>query len=142
MTSACHYPCVLSKTDSPWPGLTTILGHAGAARRRDRRATESSILRPSSLNISAMNHRDRQAAAGTSPSASGAPEDATALCAAGFGHFEAGRALDAQLCCQQALAIDPEHADTMHLVGLLSAQAAQHDLALEWLSRAIRQAPK
>ncbi|HLG82533.1 MAG TPA: tetratricopeptide repeat protein [Bradyrhizobium sp.] len=86
-----------------------------------------------------MNHRDRQAAAGQSPSASDAGSDAGALCAAGFRHFEAGRVLDAQLCCRQALGLDPHHADTMHLLGLLSAQAAQHELALEWLSRAIRQ---
>ncbi|WP_024519325.1 tetratricopeptide repeat protein [Bradyrhizobium sp. Tv2a-2] len=89
-----------------------------------------------------MNHSDRQAAAGTSPSASGDGRGAAALCVAGFRHFEAGRALDAQLCCQQALAIDPDHADTMHLLGLLSAQATHDDLALEWLSRAIRQRPK
>jgi tetratricopeptide (TPR) repeat protein len=89
-----------------------------------------------------MNNRDRQAAAGQSPSTSGEADPAAALCAAGCRHFEAGRALDAQLCCQQALAIDPQHADTMHLLGLLSAQAAQYDLALEWLSRAIRQHAK
>ncbi len=89
-----------------------------------------------------MNNRDRQAAAGQSPSTSGDADRAAALCAAGRRHFEAGRALDAQLCCQEALAIDPQHADTMHLLGLLSAQAAQYDLALEWLSRAIREVPK
>jgi tetratricopeptide (TPR) repeat protein len=50
--------------------------------------------------------------------------------------------LDAQLCCQQALAIDPHHADTMHLLGLLSLHAAQYELALEWLSRAITQDAK
>jgi tetratricopeptide (TPR) repeat protein len=97
-----------------------------------------------------MNHRERQAAAGQFPSASAGAEngaedsatDAAAHCAAGFRHLEAARALDAQLCCQQALAIDPYHADAMHLLGLLSAQSAQHDLALEWLSRAIRQEAK
>jgi tetratricopeptide (TPR) repeat protein len=89
-----------------------------------------------------MNHRDRQAAAGQSPSASGDANDAAALCAAGFRHFEAARALDAQLCCQKALSLDPHHAETMHLLGLLSLQAAQYDLALEWLSRAIREVPK
>ena len=86
-----------------------------------------------------MNHRDHQAAAGQFLSASGDARDAGSLCAAGFRHFEAGRALDAQLCCQRALTVDPHHADTMHLLGLLSAQAAQDELALEWLSRAIRQ---
>jgi tetratricopeptide (TPR) repeat protein len=91
-----------------------------------------------------MNHREGQAAAGQSPSASGDTDaqDATALCTAGFRHFEAGRALDAQLCCGQALGIDPHHADTMHLLGLLSLQAARYDLALEWLARAIREVPR
>src|SRR6201999_405692 len=61
---------------------------------------------------------------------------------AGFRHLRAGRNLDAQLCCQQALAIDSNHADTLHLMGLLCLGAKQHDHAVEWLSRAIRQDPK
>src|SRR5215475_11684122 len=67
---------------------------------------------------------------------------AEALYESGRGHMAAGRHLDAQLCCQQALAIDPAHADTLHLMGLLSFQARQHDHAVEWISRAIRQHPK
>jgi cytochrome c-type biogenesis protein CcmH/NrfG len=61
---------------------------------------------------------------------------------AGLRHLRAGAPLDAQLCCQQALAMDPQHADTMHLMGLISLHANQHDLAVEWISRAIRQEPK
>jgi tetratricopeptide (TPR) repeat protein len=49
--------------------------------------------------------------------------------------------LDAQVCCKQALAIDPNHAGTLHLMGLLSLQAEQYDHAAEWLARAIRQDP-
>jgi tetratricopeptide (TPR) repeat protein len=67
---------------------------------------------------------------------------ANAFYESGRAHMNAGRSLDAQLCCQQALAIDPAHADTLHLMGLLSLQAKQHDHAVEWLSRAIRQDPK
>ena len=65
-----------------------------------------------------------------------------ALYDAGLSHMQAGRHLDAQLCCQQALAIDPNHADTLHLIGLLSFHAKQYDHAVEWISRAIRQEPK
>jgi tetratricopeptide (TPR) repeat protein len=61
---------------------------------------------------------------------------------AGLAHMQAGRYLDAQLCCQQALAVDPDQADTLHLLGLLSLQAKQHDHAVEWIARAIRQDPK
>jgi cytochrome c-type biogenesis protein CcmH/NrfG len=61
---------------------------------------------------------------------------------AGLRHLRAGAPLDAQLCCQQALAMDPDHADALHLMGLISLDANLHDLAVEWISRAIRQDPK
>jgi tetratricopeptide (TPR) repeat protein len=56
--------------------------------------------------------------------------------------MQAGQYLDAQLRCRQALEIDGDHADTLHLMGLLSHQAQQYDLAVEWMARAIRQVPK
>jgi tetratricopeptide (TPR) repeat protein len=59
-----------------------------------------------------------------------------------LGHLRAGRFADAQAYGEQALAIDPGHADTLHLQGLLSLQAEQYDHAVEWIARAIRQAPK
>src|SRR5271163_2865963 len=97
-----------------------------------------------------MNRRERRAAAqrsqkapigegSTTNSSQSANEpgvsDPAALC-------EAGRYLDAQLCCRQALAADANHADTLHLMGLLSLEAKQFDHAVEWIARAIRQAPK
>jgi tetratricopeptide (TPR) repeat protein len=56
--------------------------------------------------------------------------------------MRAGRILDTQVCCQQALELDPGHADTLHLLGLLSLQAEQYDAAIEWSARAIRSDPK
>lgn len=50
--------------------------------------------------------------------------------------------MDAKLCCEQALACDPDHADALHLMGLLSLQMEQHDHAIEWFARAIRSDPK
>ena len=50
--------------------------------------------------------------------------------------------LDAQICCQQALAIDPGHAETLHLMGLLSLHREQYDHAVEWISRALKQDSK
>jgi tetratricopeptide (TPR) repeat protein len=91
-----------------------------------------------------MKPRERRAAAkraktgqNTSGTAGIAP-----LHEAGLGHMRDGRHLDAQLCCQQVLALDPDHADTLHLMGLLSLHAGQYDHAVEWISRAIRQQPK
>jgi tetratricopeptide (TPR) repeat protein len=56
--------------------------------------------------------------------------------------MRAGRYLDAQLACRQALALNPAHADTLHLMGLLSFQAKHYDQAVEWISLAVRQDPK
>jgi tetratricopeptide (TPR) repeat protein len=88
-------------------------------------------------------HRRRATARRSQRESNGAGADTpAALFEAGLRHFCAGRHLDAQRCCQQALAIDAEHADTLHLMGLLSLHAKQYDHALEWISRAIRQQPK
>ncbi len=94
-----------------------------------------------------MNRRERRAAAarpGTTPEPkpSAATPTPAALCEAGLAHLRAERFLDAQLCCEQALAADPLHADSLHLMGLVSLQTAQYDHAVEWLARAIRQDPR
>jgi tetratricopeptide (TPR) repeat protein len=90
-----------------------------------------------------MNRRDRRAAARpqTKSHTTGVSTPA-ALYDAGLGHMQAGRYLDAQMCCQQALALDANHTDTFHLMGLLALQAKQYDLAVSWLARAIRQDPQ
>src|ERR1700761_1504307 len=91
-----------------------------------------------------MNRRERRAAGQKSAHSSQKPAAPTidALYQAGLGHLQAGRPLDTQICCQQALAIDAGHAGSLHLMGLVSAQAGNHDHAVEWVSRAIRQSPK
>ena len=67
---------------------------------------------------------------------------AVALHELGIRHMQAGRHLDAQLCCEQVLAIDPLHVDSLQLMGLLCLQAKQYDHAIEWIARANRQDPK
>ena len=52
-----------------------------------------------------------------------------------------GRYMEAQVGCQQALAVTPTHADTLHLMGILFFRGRQFDQAVEWLARAIRQDP-
>ena len=88
-----------------------------------------------------MNREGRAADQGLEPASNGSGA-AAAFFTAGHAHLQAGRFLDAQLCCQQALAADSHHADSLHLMGLLCLQAAQHDHALEWITRAIRIEPK
>jgi tetratricopeptide (TPR) repeat protein len=91
-----------------------------------------------------MNRRERKAAAKSSGIAPGEATANTpaALYRAGVEHLRAGRHLDAHICCQQALTLDAEHADTLHLMGQLSLHARQYDHALAWISRAIRREPK
>jgi tetratricopeptide (TPR) repeat protein len=91
-----------------------------------------------------MNRRDRRVAA-RKPQTALQGADAgnpAALHEAGSRHLRAGRHLEAQICCQQALALDGDHADTLHLMGLLSLHGRQYDHAVEWIVRAIRQDPK
>src|SRR5262249_38395268 len=90
-----------------------------------------------------MNRRERRAAqafnkASKGPGASTAAE----LRELALRHMQAGRPLDAQLCCQQALALDANHAQTLHLMGLLSLQARQYDHAIAWIDRASQQDPR
>ncbi len=85
-----------------------------------------------------MNRREGRATGQEPQAASSAPNTPASLCELGHRHLEAGEILDAQLCCQQALVIDPDFTDALHLMGLLSLHAEQNDHAIEWFSRAIR----
>jgi tetratricopeptide (TPR) repeat protein len=90
-----------------------------------------------------MDRREGRAAIPQSEAAPDRPGmTAAELSAAGLRHTRAEQYLEAQVCCQQALAIDPNHADTLHLMGLLSLQTRQYDHAVEWIARAIQQNPK
>ena len=91
-----------------------------------------------------MSRRERRAAGQKSRANPDIAEADTpsALLQAALRRRQAGQPLDAQLCCQQALAIDCNHADTLHLLGQLSFDGGQYDHALEWLTRAIRQDPR
>ena len=91
-----------------------------------------------------MNRRERRAAGKTSKTASGAStvNAPDALHETGLRHFRAGQYLDAQLCCRQVLDAKPDHADALHLMGLVSLHGGQHDHAVEWMTRAIRLDPR
>jgi len=50
---------------------------------------------------------------------------------AGLHHMQAGRHLEAQLCCKQALAADPDHADILHLIDLCDSLQPNQALTLQ-----------
>ena len=90
-----------------------------------------------------MGRRERRASGRERKAAQlgSAPPTLGALCANGSRLRKSGRHLDAAKCCEQALSIDPNHADALHLMGLLSSDKGHYDLAVEWFARAIRQNP-
>ncbi|MBV8924365.1 MAG: glycosyltransferase family protein [Bradyrhizobium sp.] len=87
-----------------------------------------------------MNAHELGAAAIEPGKAADGPDGSTpaALHQLGLRHMQAGRHLDAQLCCERALASDPHHLGSLHLMGLLSLQATQYDHAIAWIARANR----
>ena len=52
-------------------------------------------------------------------------------------HHQAGRSAEAAQLYRQVLAADPNHADSLHLLGMISAQMGQYDLAIDLIRRAI-----
>jgi tetratricopeptide (TPR) repeat protein len=91
-----------------------------------------------------MSHRGRRPAAETSKIRSVAAKagELAALREAAGIHMQAGRYLDAQLCCEQALALDAENPETLHLAGIVCFNSGQYDHSVEWISRAVRREPK
>jgi Flp pilus assembly protein TadD len=55
-------------------------------------------------------------------------------------HHQAGRTAEAEACYRRALAIEPAHAEALHLLGLLAQHRGQPDLAVELIGRAIQSA--
>jgi tetratricopeptide (TPR) repeat protein len=85
-----------------------------------------------------MNRRERRVARKFQETAISA-ESTAALVRAAMGHLRAGRIPDAQIACQQALALDAVHAGALHLMALLALRAGQMDDALDWVLRALQQ---
>ncbi len=59
----------------------------------------------------------------------------------GFQNFKLGRLAIAEGHLRQALACDPKHADTLHLLGLIHAQAHDLDRAIAFIGEAIKSDP-
>jgi len=56
-------------------------------------------------------------------------------------HHRAGRLAEAQAAYRQVLAAEPNHADALHLLGVILGQAGRHQEAAELIRRAIAVAP-
>jgi tetratricopeptide (TPR) repeat protein len=90
-----------------------------------------------------MNRRERRAARKSQTVTNNNPASTpAALCEAGLRFLRSGQPLDAQLCCREVLATNPNHSEALHLMGLIALDAQQHDHAVEWFVNAIRQDPR
>jgi tetratricopeptide (TPR) repeat protein len=56
-------------------------------------------------------------------------------------HHQAGRPQAAEQICRQIVAIEPDHADAWHLLGIINAQTGNHQHAVEHIQRALTLKP-
>jgi protein O-GlcNAc transferase len=65
------------------------------------------------------------------------PPGVAELLAAGVAHHRAGLLPQAESCYRQVLAAQPDHAEALHLMGVIAQQIGRHDVAVELIRRAI-----
>ncbi len=71
----------------------------------------------------------------------GAPTDMVSIpeaFAIALEHHRAGRLREAETIFRRILDVAPDHADCLHLLGLIAYQQGQHESAVQWLTRAIQ----
>ena len=92
-----------------------------------------------------MNRKDRRAAGkqgkGTSapPGMSGgmAPPATANLFAAAARHLGVGQIVEAERLCRDVLTLDSNHADSLHLLGIIACKVGRHAAGVELLGRAL-----
>ncbi len=91
-----------------------------------------------------MNRRERRAAArqGKRDLNVGVNGSSAAVYAEVLGELQGGRLREAQFRCRRQLEANPEDPELLHLMALIYLDAAEHDHAVEWASRAIRKEAK
>ncbi len=53
-------------------------------------------------------------------------------------HYQAGRLQAAEQIYRQILAVEPNHADAWHLLGVIAHQAGKHEIAIDYIGNAVR----
>src|SRR6266403_454877 len=85
-----------------------------------------------------MNRQQHRAAAEGAKSSKPSP---TTVLEAGVRYLQSGQFAEAEECCRQILADDPDHADSFHLLGAIFARMNKCDQAIEFIAQAIRKNP-
>ena len=86
-----------------------------------------------------MDRKQRRAAAAAARRTGASPSDprVAGLFAAGLAHHQAGRLAQAETHYRETLALQPDHADALHLLGVIASQIGRHDVAVDLIGRAI-----
>lgn len=85
-----------------------------------------------------MNRQQRRAAAKANKLSNRSP---AILIESGLRYLQSGQFSEAEKCCHEILADDPDHAESFHLLGLISARTDKYDQAIEFIAQAIRKNP-
>jgi tetratricopeptide (TPR) repeat protein len=65
------------------------------------------------------------------------PVDLQAICANALQHHQRGELAEAERLYRQVLGLDPHHADSLHLLGVLAHQVGRDDVSVELIRKAI-----
>jgi tetratricopeptide (TPR) repeat protein len=86
-----------------------------------------------------MNRKLRRAAeaAAKRTGVSAASPRVAGLFSAGLAHHQGGRLAQAETLYRETLALQPDHADALHLLGVIASQVGRHDVAVDLIGRAI-----
>jgi protein O-GlcNAc transferase len=93
-----------------------------------------------------MNRKQRRAAKsqgdpGRSATGGRSSSQVAERLATALSHHQAGRLAEAESLYRQILAIEPDHVDSLHYLGVLAGQLGRHDTAIDLIGRALRVAP-
>jgi protein O-GlcNAc transferase len=83
-------------------------------------------------------HQRRSAAKQGMRSPATMPPNFAELFAAAVAHHQAGRLPQAEACYWQVLAVQPDHADALQLMGVIAHQMGRHAVAVDLILRAIQ----
>src|SRR5215471_9079880 len=91
-----------------------------------------------------MNRRERRATEAAARRTGVPPLDPrlAGFFSSGLVHHQAGRLAQAETLYRETLALKPDHADALHLLGVIASQVGQHDVAIDLIERAIAHDPK
>lgn len=89
-----------------------------------------------------MNRKQRRAAARSSLANACSASDLQRIFTDAVRFHQAGRLLEAERCYRQVLAVDPRHADSLHLLGVAIFQAGNFELAIDLIGKALAIKPE